>query len=123
MQSDDGGWETFDRDNNKLFLNGIPFRDIEAMCDPSEAYVTAQILEAYGLVLKCNSHEKSEVPDEMKAAIRLSADRALQFLVTTQEKTGAWFGRWGVNYNCLPVLILLLSQKSLNLRSMLNRAM
>lgn len=98
MQSDDGGWGAFDRNNNKLFLNRIPFSDMEAMCDPSEADVTARILEAYGLVLKCDSHEKPRVPEEMKAAIRLSADRAMQFLFRTQETSGAWFGRWGVNY-------------------------
>lgn len=49
-------------------------------------------------MLKCDSHEKPQVPDEMKAAMRLSADRALQFLAMTQEKTGVRFGHWGVKY-------------------------
>src|SRR5205807_4316498 len=41
MQNRDGGWAAFDRDNNKDFLNHIPFADHNAMLDPSTADVTA----------------------------------------------------------------------------------
>lgn len=98
MQNNDGGWGAFDRENNKLFLNRIPFSDMEAMCDPSEADVTARILEAFGLVMKFDSHTKPYVPIDIKNAMRLSADCAMQFLANKQETTGAWFGRWGVNF-------------------------
>jgi squalene-hopene/tetraprenyl-beta-curcumene cyclase len=35
MQNRDGGFGAFDVDNNALFLNKIPFNDMDALCDPS----------------------------------------------------------------------------------------
>jgi squalene cyclase len=35
MQNRDGGWAAFDLDNDKEFLNQIPFSDMDSLCDPS----------------------------------------------------------------------------------------
>ncbi|KAI9045876.1 terpene cyclase/mutase family protein [Aspergillus affinis] len=98
MQNTDGGWGAFDRGNDKLFFNRIPFSDMEAMCDPSTADVTARVIEAFGLVMKTDSREKSLVPRDMKVAMMSAADRAMKYLVSEQDAGGAWFGRWGANY-------------------------
>ncbi len=84
MQSSDGGWGSFDIDNNYLYLNKIPFADHGALLDPSTSDLTGRCLEllsmlGYGL----------EFPPVSKA---------LEFLKKEQEECGAWFGRWGVNY-------------------------
>ncbi len=84
MQNKDGGWASFDKDNNKMVLQYIPFADHNAMLDPSTSDITARTLEMmsyYG------------VP---KTDARLQ--RALAFIYREQEPDGAWFGRWGVNY-------------------------
>jgi squalene-hopene/tetraprenyl-beta-curcumene cyclase len=84
MQSTDGGWAAFDMDNNHHYLNNIPFADHGALIDPSTSDVTARCVEmlamlGYGL----------EFPP---------VERGVQFLVGQQEKIGAWYGRWGINY-------------------------
>jgi squalene-hopene/tetraprenyl-beta-curcumene cyclase len=84
MQNRDGGWAAFDRDNNKSFLNHIPFADHNAMLDPSTADVTARVLECLGRFGWTANHP----------AIK----RALEFLLKDQCEDGSWFGRWGVNY-------------------------
>jgi squalene-hopene/tetraprenyl-beta-curcumene cyclase len=84
MQNRDGGWAAFDRDNNKSFLNHIPFADHNAMLDPSTADVTARVLECLGRFGWNANHP----------AIK----RALEFLLKDQCEDGSWFGRWGVNY-------------------------
>lgn len=84
MQSSDGGWGAFDVDNNKEILNLIPFADHNALLDPSTADVTARILEMLG---------------QFGYDIHFSpVARAVTFLRGQQEKDGAWYGRWGVNY-------------------------
>ena len=45
MQNSDGGWGAFDLNNDRLFLNNIPFSDMDSLCDPSTADVTGRILE------------------------------------------------------------------------------
>ena len=84
MQSANGGWGAFDMDNTLDLLNRIPFADMEAMIDPPTADVTGRLLEVMG-------------------AYRFDADdpraaRGIEFLRRTQEPSGAWWGRWGVNY-------------------------
>ena len=84
MQCRDGGWGAFDADNDKMFLNHIPFADHGALLDPPTADVTA----------RCVS---------FLAQIGMAADdpviaRALAWLRGEQEPNGAWFGRWGTNY-------------------------
>ena len=84
MQSSDGGWGAFDRDNNMELLCKVPFADHNAMIDPSSPDLTGRVLEAYGkLGLRPGS---------------ASVDRAIAYLRASQETDGSWFGRWGVNY-------------------------
>lgn len=82
MQSRDGGWAAFDRDNNREFLNHIPFADFMSPLDPTCADVTAHIIELYGELGRDSP----------------SLARALAYLARSQEPDGAWYGRWGVNY-------------------------
>ena len=51
MQSKNGGWAAFDRDNDKLWLNKIPFSDMDALCDPATADITGRVLEAFGIMM------------------------------------------------------------------------
>ena len=45
MQNRDGGWASFDRDNDKQWLTQVPFADHNAMIDPSTADITGRVLE------------------------------------------------------------------------------
>ena len=45
MQNADGGWASFDRDNDKQWLTEVPFADHNAMIDPSTADITGRVLE------------------------------------------------------------------------------
>ncbi len=85
MQCTTGGWGAFDVDNDKDWLNRIPYGDLKAMIDPSTADVTARVIE---MVVRCGLHDFDHV----------RFDRALAYLLREQERDGAWFGRWGVNY-------------------------
>ena len=84
MQNSDGGWAAFDRDIDKVVLERIPFADHNAMLDPSCPDITARVLEALG-------HYGFQVGQQ-------PVDRAVAFILARQEPSGAWFGRWGVNY-------------------------
>jgi squalene-hopene/tetraprenyl-beta-curcumene cyclase len=84
MQNRDGGWAAFDRDLDREVLTKVPFADHNAMLDPSCPDITARVLEALGCQGFGIDHPQ--------------AVRALAFLRRTQEKSGAWPGRWGVNY-------------------------
>lgn len=82
MQSRDGGFAAFDRDNDMRVLAHVPFSDFVPPLDPTCADVTAHVIELFGAL------------GERGAPYR----RALAFLARTQESDGAWYGRWGVNY-------------------------
>jgi squalene-hopene/tetraprenyl-beta-curcumene cyclase len=84
MQSSDGGWGAFDRDNNMELLCKVPFADHNAMIDPSSPDLTGRVLEAYGKLGVRAGHP--------------SVDRAIAYMRASQEADGSWFGRWGVNY-------------------------
>ncbi len=84
MQGQDGGWASFDADNNRLYLNNIPFADHGALLDPSTEDLTGRGLELLGTL----GYGKDFEP----------AQRALHFLRHTQRHDGPWEGRWGVNY-------------------------
>jgi squalene-hopene/tetraprenyl-beta-curcumene cyclase len=84
MQNRDGGWAAFDRNIDKQVLERVPFADHNAMLDPSCPDITARVLEAL-------SHYGFRVGQP-------PVDRAVKFVVEHQEESGAWFGRWGVNY-------------------------
>ncbi|KIY45656.1 squalene cyclase [Fistulina hepatica ATCC 64428] len=97
MQNKDGGWAAFDWGNNKLFLNKIPFSDMDSLCDPSTADVTGHVLEMFGLLVQCAAGEDRSASSLMQR-VDDAATRAISYLASTQEPSGAWFGRWGVNY-------------------------
>jgi len=84
MQGRDGGWASFDVDNNKSIFNAIPFADHNAMLDPSTSDITARILEMFSF-LDVDPHSPV-------------VHRAIAFLRSEQESDGSWYGRWGVNY-------------------------
>jgi squalene-hopene/tetraprenyl-beta-curcumene cyclase len=84
MQGEDGGWASFDADNNRLLLNNIPFADHGALLDPSTEDLTGRGLELLGTLGYRLDHP--------------AAGRALEFIKRTQRSDGPWYGRWGVNY-------------------------
>ena len=85
MQSENGGWGAFDADNEYDYLNQIPFADHGALLDPPTADVTARCVSM--LAQLGEARGKSE-----------ALDKAIGYLVRTQEKDGSWYGRWGMNY-------------------------
>ncbi len=85
MQNRDGGWGSFDRDNDKAWLTQVPFADHNAMIDPSTADITGRVLE-------CLSYFPGFDPRHRVVG------RALEFLRADQLIDGPWYGRWGVNY-------------------------
>jgi squalene-hopene/tetraprenyl-beta-curcumene cyclase len=92
MQCRNGGWASFDKNNDRMVFQHIPFADHNAMLDPATVDITGRILEmlaAYGY-------------DQEHRAVK----RALKFIRTEQEPDGSWFGRWGVNYIYGTMLVL-----------------
>jgi len=84
MQGKDGGWASFDKDNNKYIFTKVPFADHNAMIDPSTADITARTLE-------CLSHFGFTCEDDC-------VQRALLYIRRDQCADGSWIGRWGANY-------------------------
>lgn len=84
MQSENGGWGAFDKDNTKHLLNKIPFADLEALIDPPTADLTGRMLELLGGFNFSRTH--------------VAVVKAVDFLKQEQEPEGSWWGRWGVNY-------------------------
>jgi squalene-hopene/tetraprenyl-beta-curcumene cyclase len=92
MQCKNGGWASFDKDNDRMVFQYVPFADHNAMLDPATADITGRILEmlaAYGY-------------DKNHPAVK----KAIRFLQDEQESDGSWFGRWGVNYIYGTMLVL-----------------
>ena len=87
MQNSDGGWAAFECESNNYFLNKIPFSDMDALCDPSTADVTGRVLEAFGLMIKSEGERRSTLG--LLKRVDLACKRAITYLVSTQEKTGA----------------------------------
>ena len=84
MQNEDGGWAAFDRENHTDLVEQIPFCDFGEVLDPSNADVTAHVLELMGRL----GYGLDEI----------HVQRGLNYLWDQQESDGSWFGRWGVNY-------------------------
>jgi squalene-hopene/tetraprenyl-beta-curcumene cyclase len=82
MQSRNGGWGAFDKDNDAYWLYEIPFVDFGAIIDPPSVDVSAHAVE---LLAKEPGYQDS-------------VRRGVEYLLATQERNGSWFGRWGVNY-------------------------
>jgi len=84
MQCKNGGWASFDKNNNRMVFQYVPFADHNAMLDPATVDITGRVLEclaSYGYTL-----------DDKPVR------RAIEFIRREQESDGSWFGRWGVNY-------------------------
>ncbi|MGH9172128.1 MAG: squalene--hopene cyclase [Acidimicrobiales bacterium] len=79
MQCSDGGFAAFDVDNTQALCRELPFCDFGELIDPPSADVTAHVIE-------------------MLAALGRPVDRAVEWLLRSQEPDGSWFGRWGANY-------------------------
>ena len=84
MQNRDGGWSSFDKNNDCQPLTYFPFADHNAMLDPSCPDITGRVLELLGR----RGMTTRDLP----------VQRAIRFLRERQEPDGTWFGRWGVNY-------------------------
>ncbi len=84
MQSRNGGWGSFDKDNTQKLATQIPFCDFGAVIDPPSEDVTAHIVELLGYL----GYRQGFPP----------LRRALEYLRREQQPDGSWFGRWGVNY-------------------------
>ena len=84
LQSNNGGWGSFDKNNNSYYLTKLPFSDFGETLDPPSVDVTAHILEMYGKLGYPRDHQ--------------AVSRAYEFVRREQEEDGSWFGRWGVNY-------------------------
>ena len=84
MQCRNGGWASFDKDNDRMVFQYVPFADHNAMLDPPTVDITGRVLEmlaAYGYGR-----------DDRRVR------KAIDFVLREQEPDGSWFGRWGVNY-------------------------
>ncbi|WP_294537002.1 squalene--hopene cyclase [uncultured Rhodoblastus sp.] len=84
MQGSSGGFAAYDKDNNKEYLNRIPFADHGAMLDPDCVDVTARCLGYLA--------QRGYASDHPAQA------RAIAYIKAEQEPDGSWYGRWGVNY-------------------------
>ena len=84
MQNADGGWAAFDRTRDRPILEKIPFADHNAMQDPSCPDITGRILESLG-----HNGLRADHP---------SVRRAIDYICGQQDASGAWWGRWGVNF-------------------------
>ncbi len=84
MQCKNGGWASFDKDNDRMVFQYIPFADHNAMLDPPTVDITGRILEMLATYGYAKNHP--------------AVKKALKFIRDEQEPDGSWFGRWGVNY-------------------------
>jgi hypothetical protein len=84
MDSRNGAWAAFDRDNTRELLYRMPFSDFGAMIDPPTEDVTAHVLEMLAAL--------------GEGASNAVVARGLEYLRATQKPWGSWYGRWGVNH-------------------------
>ena len=84
MQSKNGGWAAFDKDNDRSYTAKIPFSDFGETLDPPSVDVAAHVVEMLGKL-----GYRGEYPP---------IKRAYEYIRDEQEPDGPWFGRWGVNY-------------------------
>jgi squalene-hopene/tetraprenyl-beta-curcumene cyclase len=92
MQCKNGGWASFDKDNDRMVFQYVPFADHNAMLDPPTVDITGRILEMLATYGYTKNH----------AVVK----KAIKFLRKQQEPDGSWFGRWGVNYLYGTALVL-----------------
>lgn len=87
-QNENGGWGAFGHNNNEKLILKLPLKEVlntTELFDYSSADCTGNILEAlsyFGLT-KDNS---------------ITMQKGVEFLKKNQTKSGAWLGRWSINY-------------------------
>jgi squalene-hopene/tetraprenyl-beta-curcumene cyclase len=84
MQSKNGGFAAFDKDNDMEILNKIPFADHGACLDPATADITGRMIE---FLAGIGYDLDSDV-----------VQRAADFIMKQQSPDGSFWGRWGVSY-------------------------
>ena len=84
MQGSDGGWGAYDKDNNRVVFNYIPFADHGRSWIPVPRTLLADVWRCLAIRIRQDSSSRWT--------------RALAFLKYDQEEDGSWYGRWGVNY-------------------------
>jgi len=85
MQSKNGGFASFDADNDHTYLNEIPFADHGALLDPPTEDVSGRCVMLLTKMVtspQCNAVKK----------------KCLDYIFRFQEPDGPWYGRWGTNY-------------------------
>jgi squalene-hopene/tetraprenyl-beta-curcumene cyclase len=92
MQCRKGGWASFDKNNDRMVFQYVPFADHNAMLDPATVDITGRVLEMLAAYGYTKDHP--------------AVKKAIQFIRKEQEPDGAWFGRWGVNYIYGTMLVL-----------------
>ncbi len=92
MQSSNGGWAAFDKDNNTWILTQIPFCDFGEGARSAERGPHRAQARGVGFL----GHTMSD------PAVR----RAVDYVMSEQEPEGSWFGRWGVNHLYGTALVL-----------------
>ncbi|WP_430390020.1 squalene--hopene cyclase [Dyella sp. 20L07] len=84
MQSDNGGFAAFDRNNTHYHINQIPFADHGAMLDPPTEDVTGRVLACLGVLKR---------PQDRDVIAR-----SIAYLRQAQQSDGSFWGRWGTNF-------------------------
>jgi len=92
MQCKNGGWASFDKNNDRMVFQYVPFADHNAMLDPPTVDITGRVLEMFATYGYDKEHP--------------AVKKAIQFIRDEQEPDGSWFGRWGVNYIYGTMLVL-----------------
>jgi sporulenol synthase len=86
MQNQDGGWASFEKNTDNLLFSYIPLDDADfAAIDSSTADLTGRTLEFLGNFAGLTIQHPG-------------VKRAVDWLISTQEKDGSWYGKWGVCY-------------------------
>ena len=86
MQNDDGGFPAFERNVDKHWVSYIPVEDAKyILADPSTADLTGRTLEFLGNYTHMKLRDKA-------------CQQGVKWLVSSQERNGSWYGRWGVCY-------------------------
>src|SRR5581483_5643183 len=105
MQCKNGGWASFDKDNNKMVFQHIPFADHNAMLDPATVDITGRVLEClshfgYSLKDKCVQRAVNYIYGTMLCLRGLAAvgvdhhepmvQQAAEWLRMVQNADGGW---------------------------------
>lgn len=86
LQNSDGGWAAFEKGVTSKVLTHLPLDNSgDMITDPSTVDITGRVLEFFG------TYAPNELQGDQK-------DRAIRWLIYTQEKNGSWHGKWGVCY-------------------------